>query len=143
MADFTNYKVGLHNVGSYQVSGIPWITGSHNLGPGQEHRIEFPKVTKSVTVTHLITGAAPGSEAEPSLRAHFRTIIGNQNVSGGLHYVPFDSHQDAFTFNIKCKEIYISAPSTNAGVASYYVVAELTQINPGSMYELTGSGLTE
>ena len=139
-----HYSVGLHNVGSYQVSGIPWITGSHHLHPGTEHHIVFPRVTKSVTVRAYITGSGHGqSAAEPHVRAHFRSIFDGGNVSGGLHYVPFDSHEDQFTFNVKCNQIYISAPATNAGEASYHVIAELTQISAESMFELTGSGITE
>ena len=33
---FSTYSVGLHNVGSYQVAGVPYITGSSTLGAGQE-----------------------------------------------------------------------------------------------------------
>ena len=33
---FNRYGVGINNVGSYQVSGIPWITGSTALAKGQE-----------------------------------------------------------------------------------------------------------
>ena len=39
------YKSGLHNVGSYQVSGHPWLTGSNSLEIGGEHKIEFPCVS--------------------------------------------------------------------------------------------------
>jgi hypothetical protein len=42
----------------------------------------------------------------------------------------------------KRQEIYISAPAANGGNASFTVTAELTQIESGRMYSLTGSGLT-
>ena len=47
------YTVGLYNVGSYMVSGIPYLTGG--MGPGgiqvqSEVKIEFPQVSKSFTV---------------------------------------------------------------------------------------------
>ena len=138
-----HYSVGLHNVGSYQVSGIPWITGSRDLHPGTEHHIVFPMVAKAVTVKAYVTGTAVGNAAEPHVRAHFRSIYDGGNVSGGMHYVPFDSHEDSFTFNVKCNQIFISAPATNAAQCSYHVIAELTQINAESMFELTGSGITE
>ena len=53
-----------------------------------------------------------------------------------------DSKNDSYTFNNKSKEIYISAPAANGGNASFTVTAELTQIESGRMYSLTGSGLT-
>ena len=52
------------------------------------------------------------------------------------------SKEDSYTFNVKTKEIYISAPETNSGDASFTIVAELTQINLARMFDLSGSGLT-
>ena len=49
----TNYKygVGLRNVGSYQVSGHPYTTGSTDMGSANtELKVEFPYVTKDITV---------------------------------------------------------------------------------------------
>ena len=43
------YGSGLNNVGSYQVSGEPFLTASTILS-GQEEKIEFPKVSNNVTV---------------------------------------------------------------------------------------------
>ena len=52
-----NYAVGLHNVGSYQVSGIPYITGSDALASGAEDKIVFPMVARNVTVVNHSTGS--------------------------------------------------------------------------------------
>tara|TARA_Y100000310_G_scaffold118143_1_gene116928 strand:- start:406 stop:825 length:420 start_codon:yes stop_codon:yes gene_type:complete len=132
---FGNYAVGLHNVGSYMVSCIPFITGSAVLAANSEHQIKFPKVTRSVTVISH-TAAADGV-----LRVHFNSKDVDSVISG-LHYVELDSDEDSITMNVKCKEIFISTP--NAGNnRTYRVVAELTQIPTGSMFALTGSGLTD
>lgn len=130
---FSTYKVGLNNVGSYQVAGVPYITGSTTLAPGQETVYNFPSVTNRVTVIN---------HNSEDIRIHFNST-GSGNVVGGLHYVEFDSNEDSITMNVKCKELYISAPATNGGNASYRIFAELTQINVGRMYALTGSGLTD
>ena len=135
MPPFKHYKAGLQNVGSYQVSGRPWITGSLTLGIGEEHQIEFPKVAKSVTVINTDAGG-------DDIRVHFNTSSAPGNVISGLHYVPLNENRDSVSINCKCKEIYISAPSTNAATAAYCVVAELTSISTENMYTLTGSGLT-
>ena len=50
------YKPGLGHVGSYQVAGMPYVTGSTTMVNGQEDVIRFPSVTKSITV---ITRAEP------------------------------------------------------------------------------------
>lgn len=130
---FNTYNVGLNNVGSYQVAGVPFTTGSAALAAGQEFKIEFPMVTSQVTVINR------NSE---DIRIHFNSTSSG-NVVSGLHYVLFDSKEDSMSMNIKCKELYISTPGTNVGNASFIVFAELTQINVGRMYELTGSGLTD
>jgi len=131
------YSVGLYNVGSYQVSGTPYITGSNTLAAGQEDRIVFPAVTRTITVMNHITG---GSE-EP-IRVHFNAT-GSGNVVGGFHYILLNSDEDSYTISVKCKEIYVSAPSTNSTNAEYRIIAELTNIAPERMYNLTGSGLTD
>tara|TARA_B100000749_G_scaffold277051_1_gene265315 strand:+ start:412 stop:849 length:438 start_codon:yes stop_codon:yes gene_type:complete len=44
-----NYKVGLHNVGSYQVSGVPFASGSIDCA-GAVTKIQFPSVTSWVQI---------------------------------------------------------------------------------------------
>jgi len=132
----SNYKAGLHNVGSYQVSGVPWITGSKSLLPGDQVKYIFPMVAGSVTVINH-SPAATGS-----LRVHFAASASGR-VIDGYHYVELDSNEDSISMNVKCKEIYISCPSTNSGLAEYRVIAELTQIDVARMFALTGSGVTD
>ena len=43
------YSVGLSNVGSYQVSGRPWLKNFDKVAPGYEY-IEFPNVTKCLNI---------------------------------------------------------------------------------------------
>ena len=45
----SKYSVGLRNVGSYMVSGQPYITGSA-VNAGKEVKIEFPYVTKNIII---------------------------------------------------------------------------------------------
>ena len=47
---FQSYLPGISNVGSYQVSGKPYITGSADIDNDVQHKISFPQVAKSVTV---------------------------------------------------------------------------------------------
>ena len=126
-----NYRAGLHNVGSYQVSGLPWVTGS-TLAAAAEDKISFPSITKSITVFN---------NGVNSCRVHFVPASAG-NVIGGLHFItipPSGSLTEKHTFNVKCKEVYISSV---AGT-DYEVFAELTTIAPDDMYTLTGSGTTD
>jgi hypothetical protein len=50
---FGRYDVGLNNVGSYQSSGTPWITGSTlaaDIKSGSAVRYQFPTVAKRIIV---------------------------------------------------------------------------------------------
>ena len=124
------HGVGLRNVGSYQVSGHPYLTGS-TLSSGQQMKIEFPYVTKTVTVI------ASGSLPDTGIRVHFADR--SQNLYEGKHYITLNSHEDSMAFDVKCKEIYISSPD---GAAGFQLYASLTNIPSGQMYALTGSGIT-
>jgi len=150
-------RVGLRNVGSYQVSGMPWITGSENLDNAKVHLIEFPYVTKRVVVSNTSTGSldAGGSKA---ILVHFesgsgttavtkpgftgaQTIAAASDVIAGFHYRAV-LMSGSLDMNIKCKKLYISQ-FTGFRDARYEVFAELTNIPTQSMPLLTGSGITE
>ena len=140
MGNFNN--VGLNNVGSYQVSGVPWITGSNNLAAGIQHQIHFPRVAKRVTVIAQ-------DVASQEIRVHFNSTgsadaSGSIDVVNGRHYVALASDGASIELAVKCREVYISTNSTAGdGARTYTVIAELTQIPYSRMYDLTGSGLTE
>jgi len=131
MASYQIYKSGIGSVGSYQIAGVPYITGSAALTVGAEHQISFPTVARSVQVI------MSGSSTE--MRVHFNPT-GSGDVVTGRHYVVLDSFKSSVTMNVRCKEIYVSS---HAGTCDYTVIAELTGIEAGEMGALTGSGLTE
>ena len=126
------YTVGLNNVGSYQVSGHPFMTGSL-LASGEQMCIEFPFVAREITTI------ASGSNA--SMRVHFNPT-GSGNVIEGKHYITLNSSEDALTISVRCKEIFVSA--VNGGTdKGFEIFASLTNIPTERMYALTGSGLTD
>ena len=141
------YTAGLRNVGSYQVSGHPYTTGSNGaLSDGTEVKIQFPYVTKNVTV--FATGSI---SAASKLRVHFNAAAsGHVTSAAAHHYITLGYTTDGadddvglygnrFTFGVRCKEIYL----TSVGGGGFEVYAELTGIHTGSMYDVTGSGLTQ
>jgi hypothetical protein len=125
------YRAGIGQVGSYQVSGLPYITGSASLANGLEQKVEFPRVAKTVLVIN---------DSAQDIRVHFNAT-GSGNVVGGKHFVTLTSNRDSISMGIRCKEIYVSNPGPSA--AAFTVFAELTGIEAREMNLLTGSGLTE
>ena len=132
MADFTTYRVGLHNVGSYMVSGTPWITGSATMAINTEEKISFPFVTNQFTVINH-TGQ--------TIRVHFNSKD-TANVLTGFHFVELDSDNSSHRFDVKCKEVYISC-ANDGTTRQFRVVASLTQIPAAAMFEISGDGLTD
>jgi len=138
MPHLQRYAVGLHNVGSYQISGWPYITGSA-MNSGQVHKIEFPMVAKSIMI--VVSGTF---DTTACLRVHFQPDgAAGGGVYKGHHYLTLGT-DDSVSLDVKCKEIYISAhgAAPDAG-GGYELMAELTNIPTASMYNLTGSGVTE
>ena len=135
MAITPGKSVGLRNVGSYQVSGHPFLTGSADMGSADtEVKISFPYVTKSVTVVC-------SASADKAIKVHFTPDSGlSAHTIAGFHYLALNSNEDSFTFDVKCKEVYITNTDANAGFMLY---ASLTGIPTSSMYALTGSGITD
>ena len=131
---YSNYGhgVGIGNVGSYQVSGRPFITGSTIGASGSEKKVSFPFVTKSVTII------ASGTNGDPLIKVHFNSKTSG-DVINGLHYITLDSHGDSMTFDVRCKELFITSENSTSGFELY---ASLTNITSSQMWSLTGSGLT-
>ena len=130
------YRAGLQNVGSYQVGGTPYLTGTvvdpanPNLG---EVKITFPNVTKNILIMN--------ASASVPIRVHFNSAA-DGNVIAGHHYFTLEDKKDNVTFNSKCTEIYISL-ETGASIGAFELVADLTGIKDVEMFALTGSGLTD
>jgi hypothetical protein len=131
------YKAGIGNAGSYQVSGTPYLTGSILDGAGAnngEIKIEFPSVTKNILVVN--------TSASVPIIVHFNSRTDPGNVISGHHYFTLEDKKDSVTFGAKCKQIYISLESPGID-GSFELAADLTAIERKEMFELTGSGLTD
>ena len=165
---FQRYKAGIQNVGSFQVSGHPYITGgvflpsSHgsikgsgvisDQAIGTYQTIEFPKVTKTITVinTNYFTGTVHNAAlGDGVLHVFFgdgpEAVNSSANENGAIaqnHYITLPNTNDSITLDIKTDKVHISN-GASANSASYQVLAELTLIDTHEMYQLTGSGISE
>tara|TARA_R110000822_G_C15046239_1_gene465889 strand:+ start:40 stop:522 length:483 start_codon:yes stop_codon:yes gene_type:complete len=144
---FGRYNVGLHNVGSYQSSGKPFITGSTLSAVNKVHMIEFPSVSKSFTVinthgsnairVHFQSGSVASAITVPGIAGE-QGIDSADDVISGKHFITIDASA-TLTMDTKCTKFYVSSPDATA---TYEVFAELTNIPADRMYHLTGSGIT-
>lgn len=124
------YTVGLSNVGSYQVSGRPFATGSLTIPASGSIplKIEFPYVTQWISVTNTNS-------------KHVRLGFSENGVKNGAHnYVLIheDNHPVDHTYNLKLSELYLLS-DTGQSVANFSVVAGLTNIPVERINNLSGS----
>ena len=119
------YKAGIANAASYQASGAPFVTGSTGLTGVM--KIEFPKVTKSITIHELNNVSLIYFYFHPDATEFNKFCIDNSAQNHG-----------PVTIDVKCKEIYISGSNLD-----FSLYASLTGIEAKEMFELTGSGITE
>lgn len=140
-------RSGLGNSAAYQVSGYPWITGSVIPAGTGYYKVVFPCVTKSFVVVNKDSSQIydSGLNGSSSLYVFFgpepTTAFPYQQISKN-HFVTIPQSEDGFTFNVKCKEVFISKINT-AHTGAFQVMAELTSIEFTEMPPLTGSGITD
>lgn len=133
------YTVGLHNVGSYQVAGTPYLTGAIDQDASTTRRVQFDDVSSRVIVRRIDGDGAAGDLTKALDISYTHPDTGNSG--GGLHKWRLMKEGDEIEMRVKCTELYLT---TNSGAtASWQVYAELTNIPARSMYALTGSGLTD
>lgn len=127
------YKVGLNNVGSYQVAGRPYLSGAIGITSSASSRFIFPQVTKSITVknndstNNLFLAFAPSGAAE---------LTTYDSGSGDTDNYFIIKPAQEFSFNVKCKEIFLYTPQGSQLMATASVYAELTEIPDERMYSL-------
>jgi len=118
------YGTGLSNVGSYQVSGKPFLSG--NINTQVTSKIVFPAVTQWIHVSSSaaidIGMSAFGIEGDSSIggQQSFRV-----NTAGG---------QNLPVLQIKCTELYLE------GSAIVDVIAGLTGIDIARIQAISPSG---
>lgn len=121
MSEFS-YKAGLNHVGSYQVSGIPYVTGGLAVPANTAAPLEliFPSVTQRIHIHN--------NDASHGLRVAF-----SASGSKGSNYWLVEAHtnngknNDYIELQVKTDRIFLLSNTTTA-VSGAYIGAELTGI---------------
>jgi hypothetical protein len=128
------YYVGLQNVGSYQVSGVPYLTGATApVSSGTPVEIAFPEVTQRIVVSN--TGLA-------DLRIGFSA---NGVKSGNNYYVlhqhdgTTSSDYSKIDLRVKVSSIFLLSNSSSV-TTTVRVAAELTNIDTNLLLNSGPSG---
>jgi hypothetical protein len=130
------YSVGLNHVGAYQVSGVPYLSGSNMPGDTTTSlRFQFPTVTKKIVFK--------SNYAHP-IRIHFAPwqpgLFGYSDDASSSDNYFLLSGSATQEFEVKCREVFISSTNAAAGATNsdIQIYAELTNIPATRMFSLDG-----
>lgn len=111
-----NYKAGLGNVGSYQVSGAPYVNGA--LNATTEVKLTFPSVTSWIVVSN--------ADGDGILKIGFSSLgIGVNN-----NFLELATGAVSPRLEVKVTELYLVG-SDNVSVMAGLTGIESTSINNG------------
>lgn len=114
-----NYKPGLGNAASFDVSGAPWVTGSVNCRAQYgEQRIVFPRVTRWIEIQN----GASDENADP-----MRVGFSQKGVLGTNFYEVSNQSAGTGRWELKVSELWIS------GSDYVCIIAGLTSIETTSI----------
>jgi hypothetical protein len=130
MSENFNYKAGLHNVGSYQVSGIPYLSGNLTVGAntGAPVVLTFPSITQRIHIHN--------NDATNGLRIGFSAL--GVSGSSARNYWLVEPHtsngknNDHIELRVKTDKLYLLSNTTSA-VTGVFVAAELTGIQHANL----------
>ena len=127
MANF-NYKAGMHSVGQYQMSAIPYATGSVTVAAlgSAPTEVAFPRVTKFVTIRNVI----PTASAVATFRVGFSSIGTSGSVPANHNYFTL-ANGESYTGEWRVKNIYLLSDTAVQSSAS--IIAGLTSVSTSSL----------
>ena len=117
-------RSGLNNTAEYMAAGLPWVSCSTTVTNSVPWRVDFPYVTRDVSV-HCATG---------SVRVGF-----TENGVNGTNYFLLDPSDGICTFTVRIKTLFVRSDPALASTVSVY--AGLTSIEPHHYPVLTGSAI--
>ena len=134
MSSNFKYTAGLSNVGSYQVSGTPWVTSSLDCtSSANPVKIEFPFVTRWVLVKNA--DDVHGNDAKVGFSANGLAGTNYFTVPHVFATTTADRASIMSPLEIKVTELYIT------GSGQVEVVAGLTNLPVDRINNLSGLGV--
>ena len=123
-----NTRVGLNNVGSFQVSGKPFASGSilAHVSGANSIVVRFPKVTKWVQI----------SPHQDQLNRELRVAFSQDGLHRNENFRVYSSGSFTGPLDIKVSELHFM--SEDSAVFTFDIVAGLTNIDAASVETAEG-----
>jgi hypothetical protein len=130
------YSVGLNNVGSYQVSGMPFASGSliAPVSSSSPLEISFPYVTQWV---QIIPHSNSGTKIDLKVGFSENGVSGSGDNYFRIHARNTDTYPPVY--NLKVSKMFFQSDDGSSTI-SFDVVAGLTNIPVARINNLSGSG---
>tara|TARA_R110002020_G_scaffold17999_3_gene63563 strand:- start:233 stop:670 length:438 start_codon:yes stop_codon:yes gene_type:complete len=112
------YKAGIGNAASYQVSGIPWVSGNiDGVSGGDFAEISFPSVTQWVVV----------SNNTPTVGQTCRVAFSKNGCDGtsGNYYFEVPSGSVSPRLEVKVTQLFLSGSSNMSVMAGLAGIANI------------------
>ena len=118
--------VGLNHTPAYQVSGVPFASGSINCNQGSPVCIKFPSVTRWILIVNNDTQGGPSFSNDHDVKVGFSE---DGVMKNNFFVVPFQGgapglYPNSGRLELKVSEIWMT------GSSNVDVVAGLTSITP-------------
>jgi len=127
-AEFRHHQAGLNTVGSYQMSGIPFVSSSITVrvSDSRAYKVEFPYVSRTVTIRNDLATAS----ADVDLRVGF-SANGVEDAEDKKYYFVL-TNGESYTGEWRIEDLYLLSDSNTEGITAS-VIASLTGIRTGSV----------
>ena len=135
MANYLNYRSGLSSAGAYQVSGVPYASGSGAAIPGTgstSWQVSFPYVTKWITIENKGSNALRIGFSDLGVRGLTDTT---PQESYFVLSAPGDHELSRITLDVRVKDIFL-ATDHGSNTTTAQIIAGLTFVDTE---ELTGT----
>ena len=128
MPNYLVYRSGIHSVGQYQMSAIPYVTASLTVTAlgSAPLEISFPRVSKFVTVRNVY----PTASADRTFRVGFSSIGTSGSIAGSQNYLTL-ANGESYTGEWRISKLYLMCDTKNEASAS--IVAGLTSVSTSSL----------
>ena len=131
MPNYLVYKAGIHSVGQYQMSGIPYATASITVPVSGTAPLEvpFPRISKFVTIRNIVpTGSTPGDR---TLRVGFSSAGTSGDGGPSSHNFFTLANGESYTGEWRIQSVFLMCDTANESSAS--IIAGLTAISTSSL----------
>ncbi len=123
-----NPGTGIGAISEFQSSALPWVTSSVAPATGSPVRLDFPKVTRFISVSNTsLSGSAGGGSLSFGFTRNGVKNSSNKYVLGA---------QQQITLELRVKSLFLQGET---GTPSFSVCAGLTTIDARNMPQLSGT----